>query len=117
MAFTNSQIAEDLGNIFSSLSETGANEEAILAPSSGAANTTFNVIRARTLTDRELQEVGWANRYQVSVYATEADGSTAAKGDIVTMETEGELRILRISRGPALGYVRLDLGDPYGGGV
>ena len=116
MVLTDTQIAIDIGNIFESLASTGANEDIILVPSTGAEST-FKVIRAKTLTARELKETGWANRYQLSVYAANADGFTASKGDIITMSVEGDLRILQISRGPATGYIRFDLGDQYSGGV
>ncbi len=115
MAFTDAQIATDLSNIFSSLASTGANESVTLKPQPSGTESSFNVIRAKTLSERELLNCGWATRYQLSVYAANADAAGAADGDLVEMETEGELRILNISRGPALGYVRLDLGDKYSG--
>jgi len=117
VALTDAQIAADIGNMFTDLSATGANESATLTPASGADDSTFDVIRAKALTARDLAETGWANKYSLSVYALQSTGNTAAKGDIVTMTREGELRILRVAPGPAIGYIRLDLGDPYSGGV
>lgn len=113
--FTDAQIATDIGNIFSDLSATGANETVTLTPADGSATSSFNVIRARTLSAKELNETGFGRQYRLSVYALNADGASVAIGDIITMETEGELRVLNPSRGPMLGYVRLDLGDQFAG--
>lgn len=116
-SFTDAQIATDIGNIFSDLSATGANETVTLSPADDSATSSFDVIRARTLSAKELNETGWGQKYKLSVYVLNANGSSAAVGDIITMETERALRVLNISRGPLLGYVRLDLGDQFAGGV
>ena len=116
MTLTDAQIATDIGNIFTDLASTSAKESITFVPSTGDSST-FDVIRAKALSSRELVEAGWANRYSLSVYALKSDADSADKGDIVTMAREGDLRILQVSPGPALGYIRLDLGDPYSGGV
>lgn len=117
MAFTDADIATDIGNIFSDLSSTSANESITITKASDSTTATFDIIRASTMTARELSMMGWADQYRLSVYALNADGIDASKGDIVAMETEGDLRVLRVSRGPTLGYIRLDLGDQYSGGI
>jgi len=116
MGTSDAQLLTDLGNIFTDLSGTNANESATLIPSSGSDNSTFDIIRAKTLSEYELLQVGWASRYQISVYAVRGeDASTASVGDILNLETEGSLRILNISQGPARAYFRFDLGDQYSG--
>jgi len=116
MGLSDDQLLEDIGNIFTDLSGSNAVETATLKPSSDAAESQFSVVRAKTLSEKELLEVGWANRYDLSVYAVRGgDSSSASDGDILNLETEGDLRILHISRGPARAYLRFDLGDKTSG--
>ena len=116
MGLTDAQLLEDIAYIISDLGSTNAIETATLKPSSDDAESQFSVVRAKTLSERELLEVGWAQRYDLSVYAVRGgDSSSASVGDILNLETEGDLRILNISRGPALAYLRYDLGDKTSG--
>jgi len=116
MGFTDAQLLTDIGNIISDLGGSNAVETATVKPSSGEDESTFSVVRAKTLSERELLQVGWANKYQISVYAVRGDDAeSAVVGDILNLGTEGALRILNISRGPARAYLRFDLGDQYSG--
>jgi hypothetical protein len=118
MGFTDAQLLTDIGNIISDLDDSNAVETATLKPSSGADESTFSIVRAKTLSEQELLQVGWASRYQISVYAVRgADSSSASVGDELNLGTEGDLRILNISRGPARAYFRFDLGDNVSGSL
>lgn len=114
MGLTAAQIATDLGRISTSTNEMGAREQVTHEPATGTGSD-FNVTRARTLSAKELENTGWANQYQLSVYDIDNNGGSVAIGDILIMTTEGRLRVLDISRGPTLHYRRFDLGDEFGG--
>jgi len=114
MGFTNAQIATDIGNIFSDLEDSNAVEE-ITHTNSDSETDTFDIIRAKTLSARDLQNVGWARSYKLSVYSINGSGTGVSLGDTFTFSTEGILRVLDISRGPVLGYIRFDMGDQFSG--
>jgi hypothetical protein len=116
MGLTDAQLLTDIGNIITDLDDSNAVETATLTPADGSTTSTFSIVRAKTLSERELLQVGWASKYQISVYAVRGeDASSASIGDILNLGTEGELRILNVSRGPARAYFRFDLGDKYSG--
>jgi hypothetical protein len=116
MGFSDADLLRDIAFIISDLGESNAIETATLIPSSGRDNSTFSIVRAKTLSEQELLQVGWASKYQISVYAVRGgDSSSASMGDILNLGTEGDLRILNISRGPARAYFRFDLGDQFSG--
>lgn len=114
--FNDAQIATDIGRIFTHLSDTSASDTITHTDSSDNTDT-FAVIRAKSLSERDLRDVGWARAYKLSCYSTVADGAGVALGDTFTFATEGILRVLNISRGPTQGYIRFDMGDPYSGGL
>jgi len=116
MGLTNEQLAIDIGNIISDLSGSDATETATLKPSSDDPESTFEIVRAKTLSEQELLQVGWARKYELSVYTVRGeDALNASDGDILNLVTEGDLRILNISQGPARAYLRFDLGDRLSG--
>jgi len=115
MGLTDAQLLTDVAFIVSDLDDTEAFESATLRPGE-SDEATISIIRAKTLSEKELQNVGWAQKYQISVYAVRGeDSSTASLGDILNLDAEGDLRILNISRGPARAYFRYDLGDTVSG--
>lgn len=116
MGFSDAQILDDIGYIFSDLEDCNAFESATLKPSDDSAESTIDIIRAKTLSGKELLHAGWAQKYELSIYAIRGDDSASAViGDIISLDFEGDLRILHIHQGPARAYFRFDLGNTVSG--
>lgn len=112
VGFTSAQLDTHLANIFATLANTGAVDSMAVAARS---LTAISVIRAKALSTKQLEDVGWGRLYRLSVYAVAATVVLVEEKDDVVLDTEGALRVWDIGKSPAGTYTRFDLGDRWSG--
>lgn len=109
MGLTTAQINSDIDAIQTDLASLDVTENVTIG------GTPYVCFRRRNLTGEQLTPYGWAADYKFSVMIQRSDGMSVAVDDVVTMATEGRMRVLALEPGPARALVILHLGDEFPG--
>ena len=104
---TQAQVNSDLDFIQKDLAALNATENATID------GTAYACFRRRNLTAEEVTPQGWATKYRFSILVQIADGMAVSVDEVITMETEGAVRVLAVEPGPARAQLILHLGEEY----